>query len=316
LHGDLIQQGQDKSTDVVEYPTEEPAMDVDAQLGPRFLSRDGVKLAYFEATPPGDARTPPLLMINGWTGDHGIFTPQIAHFGRTRRTVAIDTRGHGASDAPQQEYTIAGFADDIAWQAAQLGLQKPVVIGHSMGGVIALELCGRYPDLASGLVIIDSTILPPPALKGHPDIQKLLDGIGGPNYLTVSKGNAWDIGCDYDHPRRRQEIFDKYILPPCEGTPQHVAYSTIKNSIVNFDPEPAARACKIPMAYISADVPLINLARDLDRLKEICPQLVTAKTMLAGHFNTIEVTDQVNAMIERFLAVGLGEKSFEPLWRG
>jgi hypothetical protein len=61
------------------------------------------------------------------------------------------------------------------------------------------------------------------------------------------------------------------------------------------------------MAYISADVPLVERARDLDRLKQLCPQLVIAKTLLAGHFNTIEVADQVNAMIERFLAVGLQE---------
>src|SRR5882757_6528037 len=71
-------------------------------------------------------------------------------------------------------------------------------------------------------------------------------------------------------------------------------------------PTPAAEACKIPMAYISADVPLVNMARDLDRLQELCPKLVVAKTMLAGHFNTIEVADQVNAMLDRFLAVGLG----------
>jgi hypothetical protein len=97
------------------------------------------------------------------------------------------------------------------------------------------------------------------------------------------------------------------------AAPQHVAHSTIKNATLNYDPEPAAKACKIPMAYISADVPLVNMARDLDRLQQLCPQLVVAKTLLAGHFNTIEVADQVNAMINRFLAVGLGKKSFEPL---
>ena len=48
------------------------------------------------------------------------------------------------------------------------------------------------------------------------------------------------------------------------------------------------------------------MARELDRVKQLCPQLVTTKALLAGHFNTIEVADQVNAMIERFLAVGLG----------
>jgi len=272
-------------------------------LKPAFVAHDGVRLAYFEAG-LANAQQPPLLLVNGWTGDHGIFTPQIEHFSRSRRVVAIDLRGHGASDAPPHGYTFPGFAADIAWQAQQLGLHKPVVIGHSLGGMIALELCGRYPELASGLIMIDSMVLPPPQLRESPDIARLLDGIGGPDYLAVSKANAWEIGCDYDDPARRQAIYDEYILPPCESTPQHVAFATIKNAIAH-DPVPAAAACRIPMAYISADTPLVNMARDLDHLKRLCPQLVIAKTMLAGHFNTIEVADQVNAMIARFLAVGL-----------
>ena len=86
-------------------------------LKPLFLNRDGVRLAHFEAAPKA-LQSPPLVLVNGWTGDHGIFMPQIAHFGQARRVVAVDLRGHGASDAPEQEYTMAGFADDIAWQCA------------------------------------------------------------------------------------------------------------------------------------------------------------------------------------------------------
>jgi pimeloyl-ACP methyl ester carboxylesterase len=273
-------------------------------LEPVFLKRDGVRLAHFDVGPEAPQNRP-LVLVNGWTGDHGIFTPQIAHFGRTRRVVAVDLRGHGVSDAPKQEYTIEGFVDDIAWQCGQLGLQKPVVIGHSFGGAVVLELCGRCPDLASGMVMIDSIVMSPPSLRDTPDILRLLDGIGGPNYRTVSRANAWEIGCDFDDPARRKMIYDTYVLPPCDKIPQHAAFSAIKNFALNFDPVPAAEACKIPMAYISADVPLINMARDLDRLKKICPQLAFGQTLLAGHFNTIEVADQVNAMLERFLAVGM-----------
>ena len=274
-------------------------------LAPIFMTRDGVRLAHFEAA-PAEPQGPPLVLINGWTGDHGIFTPQILHFGRTHRVVAVNLRGHGASDAPEDGYTMAGFADDIAWQCRQLGLEKPVVIGHSFGGAVALELCGRQPDLAAGMMMIDSIVMAPPELRDSPMLRELLDGIGGPNYLAVSRANAWDIGCDYDAPARRRAIFETYILPPCERTPQHVALSTIRSSVLDHDPVPAAAACKIPMAYISADVPLVTMARGLDRLQQLCPQLVVGKTLLAGHFNTIEVADQVNAMIERFLAVGLG----------
>jgi pimeloyl-ACP methyl ester carboxylesterase len=278
---------------------------------PVFTTRDGVRLAHFEAG-PSRPEHPPLVLVNGWTGDHGIFTPQIAHFSRERRVVAVNLRGHGASEAAGQEYTMADFADDVAWQCRMIGLEKPVVIGHSFGGAVALELCGRHPDLAAGLVMIDSMVMAPAAMRDQANVRQLLQDIGGPDYSAMSQAHAWEIGCDFDDPKRRREIFETYILGPCLQTPQHVAYSAIRNFILDYNPAPAAAACKIPMAYISADVPAIEAGRDLERLKRFCPQMVTAKTLLAGHFNTIEVADQVNAMIERFLAVGLRPTTMRP----
>ena len=61
-----------------------------------------------------------------WGGDHTHLAPQFDYFGRTHRVVAVDLRGHGASDMPMQEYTVAGFADDLAWLCDQLGVVKPV----------------------------------------------------------------------------------------------------------------------------------------------------------------------------------------------
>src|ERR1700754_4575110 len=216
----------------------------DVRQKPVLLMRDGVRLAHFEAGPIAP-KSPPLLLIHGWTGDPRIFAPQIAHFAERRRVVAVNLRGHGASDAPEEEYTPPGFADDIAWQCGQLGLPKPVVIGHSMGGAIALELCARYPDLALGLLMIDAPVTVPPAFRNSPEIRQWLDSLGGPDYPTVSRSGAWDMACDFDDPRRRKAIYDGYILPPCEKTPQHVAFSPLRNFIMNYDQDPAANACKI-----------------------------------------------------------------------
>ena len=105
----------------------------------QIRSRDGVALAYDEAG-HGD---PPLLLVHCWTCDHTFFAPQFHYFRRTHRVVAVDLRGHGASDKPGQDYTVAGFVDDLVWLCGQLELTKPVVIGHSMGGNIALELAAR-----------------------------------------------------------------------------------------------------------------------------------------------------------------------------
>ena len=107
------------------------------------LRRDGVALFYEEA----GVGEPPMLLVHGLGCCHTHLTPQLEHFSDDHRVVAVDLRGHGQSDAPHQEYTIEGFADDLAWVCARLGLENPVVVGHSLGGEICLALAASYPDL-------------------------------------------------------------------------------------------------------------------------------------------------------------------------
>jgi pimeloyl-ACP methyl ester carboxylesterase len=142
----------------------------------RQLKRDEVALVYNDVG-AGDAA--PLLFVDGWGCNHTHFAPQQAAFGTQRRTVAVDLRGHGASDAPLQEYTVAGFADDLAWQCRELELVKPIVVGHSMGGTIALELAAKHPDLLSAVVLIDSVLFPSPSkLDFYRSVAEALQGAG------------------------------------------------------------------------------------------------------------------------------------------
>jgi len=67
-----------------------------------FLERDGVKLHYEEA----GAGDPPFVFVHGWCCNHTYFAPQFDHFAKNHRVVAVDLRGHGASDKPEQDYTI------------------------------------------------------------------------------------------------------------------------------------------------------------------------------------------------------------------
>jgi pimeloyl-ACP methyl ester carboxylesterase len=88
-----------------------------------------------------------------------------------------------------------------------------------------------------------------------------------------------------------------------------VAVSAFVSLVNDYDTTPVAEACQVPVAYLSAAVPLIEQASDLERLKAACPRLVIARTLGAGHFSPLEVPDQINAMIARFLAVGIGRGS-------
>ena len=96
------------------------------------LDRNGITLAYQEAGSGISA----VLLVHGFACDHTFLLPQLRFLGDRRRTVAVDLRGHGTSDAPKQDYTMAGFADDLAWISAQLNLERPIVVGHSMVGTL------------------------------------------------------------------------------------------------------------------------------------------------------------------------------------
>ena len=255
------------------------------------LNRNGIVLAYEEA----GRGAPPMLFVHGFGGDHSHFAPQVDYFRRSHRVVAVDRRGHGQSDKPGQDYTIAGFADDLAWLCAELGLYKPVLVVHSMGA-IGLELVAQQPELLAALVILDAPFLPPPEVEAG--FRQILEGLRSPAYREVIRHMADTMAF---LPTDNQERKARIVEGMC-ATPQQVLVSSWEQFLVH-DGAAAAAACRLPVLYIGSVFPA-NLAR----FKELCPQLVTAQTVGAGHFHQLEVPGQVNAMIDRFLAVSLNSQ--------
>jgi pimeloyl-ACP methyl ester carboxylesterase len=257
----------------------------------QHLDRDGVSLAY-EDTGGG---APPLLFVHGFCGNHTHFAPQIDYFRRQHRVIAVDRRGHGGSDKPEQNYTIAGFADDLAWLSAELGLYRPVVVVHSQGG-IGLDLAARFPELAAGLILLDAPVLPPPDLRGA--FQSLLTGLKSPGYRDALRGFAGAAFLPTDHSERKATIVEAMC-----SLPQHVIVSTWEN-FLTFDEATAAAACRIPILAIGS-----AFATDPSPFRALCPRLIVDQVTGVGHFLQLEAPDQVNAIIERFLSVRLVESA-------
>jgi predicted esterase len=126
------------------------------KINMEFLKKDDVALKYEDT----GADLPPMVLIHGCGCDHSSLAPQAEFFRNSHRVVSVDLRGHGESDAPHQDYTMAAFADDLVWLCKKLVLTRPIIVGHSMGGNVGLELAARYPDIPSSLVMIDSVMLP------------------------------------------------------------------------------------------------------------------------------------------------------------
>ena len=251
-----------------------------------MLNRDGVELFYAEA----GTGEPPVLLVHGWTCDHTAMAPLFTYFRRSHRVITVDLRGHGESDKPEQEYTMAVFADDLAWMCGELGLEKPIVIGHSMGGIIAVEVAARFPDLPSVVVTLDSPVVASAALLDR--VKPLVEGVHSPAFRELQDQFVDSMFLPTDNQERKARIKAGML-----NTPQHVTVSAFDN--VLKDTVSAVRACKVPLLVLAAAESL----SDLPRLREVCPNVVTGQTVGAGHFHQLEVPEQITAMIERFLAV-------------
>ena len=257
------------------------------------LERDGVAL-FYEQAGEGD---PSILLVHGWCCDHTYFAPQFEHFAsRGHRAVAVDLRGHGRSDKPQQDYTMRLFADDLAWICDRIGAEKPLVVGHSMGGIVAFDLAARYPDLPSAVVMLDAAVILPAGVR--PAILGFLEMLRGPGYREALRGyvaNSLFIPTD-DQERKER------VLEGMSSAPQHVVVSAFEG-LRDYNPTEATGGLAMPAVYIAADE--LQPRSDMARFHELAPQVLYGKTVGSGHFCQLEVPEQVNAMIERFLAISL-----------
>ncbi len=108
-------------------------------------------------TPPTGPRAvpdaPPLLLVHGFLLTARVWESMTAFLDPGRRVVAADTRGHGRSGAAA-DYTLEGMVSDLVGLIDRLGLQRPVVVGSSLGAMAAIRLAITRPDLLSGAVLI------------------------------------------------------------------------------------------------------------------------------------------------------------------
>ena len=110
---------------------------------------NGISMAYTDK-----GQGVPLVFVHGFPLSRGCWRPQIDSLSNMCRTIAPDLRGFGATGATSGTTTIDQFADDIAALLGELDTGPAVLVGHSMGGYVALAFARRHADLLRGLVLV------------------------------------------------------------------------------------------------------------------------------------------------------------------
>jgi 3-oxoadipate enol-lactonase len=120
------------------------------------LDLDGIEITYRTV---GDDFAPAVVLLHGWASSRRMWESAQQRLVGSFRCLALDLPGHGASSKPAWDwYTIPRFADVVGAFIRTLRLDRPALIGHSMGGTIALELAARGNLELAGLVAVNPVV--------------------------------------------------------------------------------------------------------------------------------------------------------------
>jgi len=123
--------------------------------------KTGVKLDYVVDGPRDGA---PIIFLHGYTDSSHSWSSTTPFLADTWRTYALDQRGHGDSEKPLYGYTIAQYAEDVIAFMDELGIEQTVLVGHSMGSVIAHQVASAHPERVTRLVLVGSA----PTVRDNP----------------------------------------------------------------------------------------------------------------------------------------------------
>lgn len=258
--------------------------------GPGQLRTAGVDLAYDDV----GSGSPPLLLLHGFSCARTDFVYQVAHFSDRHRVVAFDQRGHGDSSlARDGAYGFGVDADDARTLCEELSLERPIVVGHSLGGVTALNLAAE-PGFASALVLLDSTVELPDEVDRQ--LAGFIEGLEASSDEAFREQVRQYARAQMIDPSDDTELAAQ-LVERSAAVPKEVYIPGVR-SVVGVDVRATALAVAVPTLFIGSSLPWI----DLGRVHELRPDWFIGRTVGAGHFHHLLVPDQVNAMVDRFLA--------------
>lgn len=215
-----------------------------------FFDVEGAKL---RADGPVMQEVPTLLLIHGGPGfDHSGFKPAFSEIAAVAQIIYLDLRGNGRSeDGPANKWSLVQWAEDIHSFCEALSIEKPIVLGHSMGGIVAMIYAMRYPDHPSKL-ILSSTSIQPVGERSFATFERL----GGPSARAAAI--AFWTNPDEDSLARYEEL--------C------IPLYTRKQSVGLF--ERAVRNPAMRLVFVEEELRQLDLIRQLKQIK--CPMLIVA----------------------------------------
>jgi 3-oxoadipate enol-lactonase len=199
-------------------------------------------LAYFER-----GTGSPVVLLHGQGGEAASWSQQLDALAARHRVIAVDLRGHGRSPWVPGRGTMEGLANDVA----ELGLGPTWVVGHSLGGMVALQLALSSPGLVRGLVMVNASACGHGLWVRTLMIRAFLRTAGMKRFASLN--------AKLHFPREAQGA-QRERLVAMMGSTSADAYLAAQEAVDAFDVRERLGELKVPVGVVHSDEDLIPLA--------------------------------------------------------
>jgi pimeloyl-ACP methyl ester carboxylesterase/nicotinamidase-related amidase len=205
-----------------------------------FRADDGLEIV-------GDVRgrgDTALVFLHGWCGDREYWKNQVGVFAADYRVVAIDQAGHGESGKGRKAWTGDGLAGDVEAVVKALGLKRVILVGHSMGGWVALLAAKRMPGTVIAVIGVDT--LQNAEFKLPEEVRKpIFDGVKNDFKGTVR------ATFDGQLPEQADPELKKWLKTKAEGQDPKMALALMRD-LFDLDTGKLLNEAKVPVRCINS----------------------------------------------------------------
>lgn len=268
-------------------PSDKGALDTPASLG-SVRSADGAEIA-FDIVGAGETA---LVFIHGWSCDSSYWQAQLPAVAGDYTTVTVDLAGHGRSSADRRAWSMAAYGQDVAAVVSSLPNRRIILIGHSMGGYVALEAARLLRGRVIGVIGVDSLQDLDGQTTDEAGAQMLLAELRRHPQATTRRFVLETFFSEQSDPLLARRIADDMAAaPPFVSVPSMEA-------LMDYDPKPAASTLQLPVVAIIGEM----MPVDESAARKLVPGFRARKVPGAGHFLQVEEPAAFNAELRLAVA--------------
>jgi pimeloyl-ACP methyl ester carboxylesterase len=235
-----------------------------------------------------------MVFLSGWGCDTSLWRNQVPALLPHSRVLLVDLPGHGGSDKPDIPYTLDLMVGAVNAVIEQAGVKKAVIVGHSMGAMVAYEFARRWPEKTIALIWVDGTFsIPIDVDQQIAELRRRAEEFRSPDYQVKARQFIDQLYVPETPAPVRDEIARSML-----STPQHVLAGCLEGLA---DPRLFEHnTIDLPVFAIFSSI--WNPERFIDIFRKSLPRFQYEVLTGVGHYPMLEKPDQVNAALTRFAA--------------